>query len=550
MATEKKNNSDFLIQGSILAMASIISRIIGLIYRVPLTNILGDKGMDLYGAAYEIYNILLLISSYSLPLAVSKLVASRLSKGERTNAYRVFRGALLFAFITGSIASLIVFFFAHPLTVLLATESSYLALRVLGPTLLIVAIMGVIRGFFQGMGTMVPSAISQIIEQLVNAIVSVVAAYTLFQYGVRVGELLDSGESKGYEFGAAGGTLGTGCGALAALLFLCLVFFAFRRRFTKKMKFETKRTHESYRSIFRILILTIVPVLLSTTVYNISSILDQGLFKNIALFQGYSAEEVSTWWGIFTGKYKTLINVPIALASAMAASCVPSITGAHIIGNTKLVLRKIESSLRFVMLLAFPCAVGLAVLASPILQLLFSDSRAMSALMIQVGVISVLFYSISTLTNAVLQGIDHMAEPVKNAAIALVLHLLILVGMMFVLNLNIYAVILSNAIFALIMCLLNGRSIRKYVPYRQEMQKTFLIPLISSLMMGVATYFAYTLTMQLCNINALSTIFAIFVAFLVYGIAITRLHGVTESELRSFPKGTALVRIFKKLHLM
>ena len=168
-------------QGSILAMASIISRIIGLIYRIPLIGIIGDVGMDYYATAFEIYNNLLIISSYSLPLAVSKLVAADMSRGRKKNAFRIFRGALAFATLTGGLAALILFFGAEAFTVAMKTPFSIFAVRVLIPTLVIVAVLGVLRGFFQGLGSMMPTAISQVLEQIANAIVSIWAAYVLYQ---------------------------------------------------------------------------------------------------------------------------------------------------------------------------------------------------------------------------------------------------------------------------------------------------------------------------------------------------------------------------------
>ncbi len=552
MADRKENKSAFLVQGSILAIASVISRIIGLVYRVPLTNIIGDDGNNYYGAAFDIYNILLLISSYSLPLAVSKLVAARMAKGERLNVLRVLRGALVFAFVTGSIAFFVVFYFADNLTALLATPESYLALRVLGPTLLIVAVMGVIRGFFQGMGTMVPSAISQVLEQIVNAIVSVACAYVLFNYGLTTAALLGNSEKRAEAFGAAGGTLGTGAGALTALIFLVLILVIFLTAFKTNVKKipARKQNVEAYSSIMVLLIFTIVPVLLSTTIYNISSILDQGFFKNIALSQGYSEDDVSLWWGVFVGKYKVLINVPIALASALAASAVPSITRAFTAKDMTLVKQKIESALRFIMFLAFPCAVGLFVLASPILILLFGDSREIGASMIKAGALSIIFYSISTLSNAVLQGIDKMALPVRNALAALVLHLVVLFVMMFGFDMNIYAVIWSNTLFALFMCIFNQISIHRHVKFTQEIKKTFIYPAVSSLVMGVAVYAIYTLSMNLCGINAISTVFAIITGIAVYFVLITRLGGITASELSSFPGGRTMVAILRKCRIM
>ncbi len=547
---KKKKSSDFLVQGSILAMASLISRVIGLIYRIPLTNIIGDGGNNIYAAAYDVYNILLLISSYSLPLAVSKLVAARLATGEKKNANRVFRGAFVFALTTGTIAFIIVFVFADAITRLLATPQSFLALRVLGPGLIIVAVMGVVRGYFQGMGTMVPSAISQIIEQIVNAIVSVLGAYFLFSYGSKVGAVVGNSEEYGEAFGAAGGTLGTVTGAAASLIFLFLVYLTYSRSFKKEIRADKNHRTESYGSIAKLLILTIVPVLLSTTVYNISSIVDQGIFKNLALYQGHAASEISIWWGVFTGKYKVLTNVPIAIASAMAASCVPSITAAYSQKDNKLVRAKISSSLRFIMILAFPCMVGLCVLASPILQLLFHDARPLGANMIVAGGISIIFYSVSTLSNAALQGIDHMAEPVKNAIVSLILHIGVLFILMLVFHMNIYAVIFANVFFSLIMCILNSRSLFRYCKFRQEYRRTYIIPAISAILMGLVVYAIYKLVMIGCHSNALATLLAILMGMLSYSLFITRLGGITEAELRGFPKGGMIISVLKKIKVL
>lgn len=557
MGTNRKNESNFLVQGSILAIASIISRVIGLIYRIPLTAIIGDVGNDYYGAAMEVYSILLLISSYSLPLAVSKLVSTRVAKGQRKNAYRIFKGALIFALISGTAAGLIVYFGAGIITTLLKTPLSIFALKVLAPTLLVVAVLGVIRGFFQGMGTMMPSAVSQLIEQIVNAVVSVWTAYMLYGYGSRIAAVLGNSEHYGEAYGAAGGTTGTGVGALFALAFVLFVFAAYRPVYKRRMKRDISRKTESYRTIFWVLIMTIIPVLLSTTIYNISSILDMGIFKQIAAYQGYEEVTYSTMWGVFTGKYKTLINVPIALASSLAASSVPSIATAFASKDIKLVKRKINSAIRFIMVIAIPCAVGMAVLSKPIIDLLFPASTAageeanrLAANLMKVGAVSIVFYSLSTLSNAILQGINRMKKPVTNAVIALVAHIIVLVALMLALNWNIYAVVAANAFFSFLMCIMNSLAIRKYIRYRQEIVKTFLIPIFSSAVMGGVVYGVYYLLMKAMNRNAVATVVSIVAGVLVYGILLLLLRGLDENDLRAFPGGGILTRITKKLHLL
>lgn len=549
-SSKKKSEANVLVQGSILAIASMISRVIGLVYRIPLNGILGNHGMDYYGTAFEIYNVLLIISAYSLPLAVSKLVSARLSKGQRVNAYRMFKGALILALISGGTASLILYFGAPTFTAMLKTPLSVFALKVLAPTILVVAVLGVIRGFFQGLGTMMPSAVSQIVEQIMNAIVSVAAAFILFGYGSRIGAVLGNSEDYGAAYGAAGGTLGTNMGALFGLLFVGFLFLAYKPIFKRQMRRDKSRKRESYSEVFHVLLWTIVPVLMSTTIYNISGIIDQGIFKNIATLQGYKAKDISNWWGIFTGKYKTITNIPISIASAMAASCVPSLTAAFSVKDKKSVKRQINSSIRFIMVIAFPCAMGIGVLASPVMQLLFNDSSELAANMLRAGAISVVFYSMSTLSNGLLQGINRMKAPVRNAAIALVIHIAFLLMLLFGFRLNIYAVIYANAFFAFVMCVLNAISIKKYSGYRQEVIKTFLIPFLSSAVMGVVIFFVYKGIFYVFPHNKIVTLIDIGIGAVVYFVALLLMKGIDEEELLRFPKGHLLVKIAHKMHLL
>ncbi len=551
MSKSAKNESNFLVQGSILAVASILSRVIGLVYRIPLKAIIGDIGNDYYGTAMEIYSILLLISSYSLPVAVSKLVSTRMAKGQRKNAYRIFKGAIVFALVSGTAAGLLVYFGAGAITsYVVKTPLSIFALRVLAPTLCIVAVLGVIRGFFQGMGTMMPSAASQLIEQVVNAVVSVWTAYMLFQYGKKIGAVLGNPSTYAEAYGAAGGTIGTSAGALAGLLFVLLVFFLYRPVFKQMTRRDRSRNLESYGTIFRVIAITVIPVLLSTTIYNITSFLDMGVFKQIASLQGYQPKEYSTMWGIYVGEYKVLINVPIAIASSLSTSSVPSLATAFAERDMPKVRKKVAYSIRFIMVIAIPCAVGMGVLASPILQLLFHDGRDLPAQMMRLGAVSIVFYSLSTLSNGILQGINRMNLPVRNALVTLVLHIGVLVTLMYAFDQNIYAVIWANTFFSFLMCVLNGLSIRRHIRYRQEVLRTFLIPGLSAGLMGLVVHVAYSLLMRAVKSNAACVVASIVLGACVYFLILLLLRGIREEELRSYPMGGTLVRVAKKLRLM
>lgn len=546
----RRSDSSFLMQGSILAIASIISRVIGLIYRIPLTNIIGKMGNDYYGTAYEIYNLLLIISSYSIPLAVSKVVAAKMANQEHSNAFRVLKGALAFAAVSGGLAGIIVYFGADFLTgELLKTPYAAIALRVLAPTLFIVAIVGVLRGFFQGLGSMIPSAVSQIMEQIVNALVSVAAAYTLFSFGGRIAAERSDTAQVAAAYGAAGGTLGTTSGSVMALLVMLFLFLAFLPGFCRRMAREKTGTISSYGSIMRTLVLTIVPVLLSTTIYNIVLIVDQGIFKNLAVFQGIPHEQISSWWGVYTGEYRVIQNVPISIASAIGASAVPTLTMAFHAGKMDLVKRQLENATRFVMLVAIPSAVGLAVLARPIMLLLFRDSDPTSAAMMVVGGLTIVFVCLSTLSNSLLQGIDHLNLPIIHSVIATVVQALFLIVSMLVFHMGIYGLIMAYTVDALLISWLNHRSIIKYAGPRPLFKETYLLPLAASVIMGIAVFLAYRLAMFFRS-NLFATFFAVLIGAFVYFVAVIRLGAVNEDTLLRFPRGSFLVRLARKMHLM
>ena len=547
--SNKKSN--YIVQGGILAAASILVRIIGMVYRIPVTRILGPIGNSYYSAAYEVYSMMLLISSFSLPLAVSKLVSARLAAGQAKSAYKIFRCTLVFALVSGGIASLLVYFGAGFFSdVLVNTPESKLALQVLAPTILVVALMGCLRGYFQGLGSMVPTAVSQIVEQVVNAAVSIGAAWMLFHYGLKIDHLLGT-ETAAYAYGAAGSTLGTGAGAFVGLIFLIFILLVYQRVMSRRVASDRHGETESVWEIYGLLIVTILPVILSTAVYNISGIIDQGIFKHLMAYKNYESMAIDELWGIYSGEYKLLTNVPIAVASAMASSTIPALTRARVAKDRREMRKKTENAIRFVMVICIPCAVGLSVLASPILQLLFGakDHLSISALLLQTGSISVVLYGMSTLTNGILQGMDKMRLPVIHAAISLVIHVVLLVVMVMT-GMNIHAVVWANIFFAFLMCVLNSRSIAKYMRYRQEVRRTFFVPLLASALMGAAAFGVYHGLYVLCKSNAISVLAACIAAVIVYGVALLVLKGLTEEELLGFPKGHTLVRIVKKLHLM
>lgn len=545
----KKVRNGIIVQGGILAAAGLIARAIGIVRRIPLTNIIGDVGNGFYAAAYELYAIILLLSSYSLPLAVSKMVAARVSRGQYKNAQKIFRASLVFAVISGGIACLVVLIFADFLAgSVMGEPMSATALRMLAPTLLIVAIMGVFRGYFQGLGTMTPTAISQIVEQIILVVTSLLFASMAFKKGALYDTLMMS-ESYGPAQGAAGATLGCGFGALAGLIFLMMVYIASKGNMRSAIRKDTTRANEDYASIFRVLLMTVIPVIISSVAYNVCGVLDQSIYNHYMLAEGL--EDLKTFnWGVYSGKYKVLINLPIALASAMCSAIVPSLAASFANNDVASARSKVSSAIRATMMVTIPSAVGLAVLGKPIVDMLFSGEVDLAGQMLLFGTLSIIFYALSTLGNGILQGIGKMYVPIINAAIALVVHLLSLWAMLYFMKLDIMAVVFSNIIFSFVMFVLNHLAIRRYIGYKQELNKTFIVPLVVSVIMGAVSFGIYHLFRLFLSVTA-SCIIAIVVAMLVYFIGMAVLRGFRESELLRIPLvGKLMVNILQRFGLM
>lgn len=546
----KSSKNSFLMQGMILAAASIVCRVIGLLYRSPLFGIIGKEGMGYYSYAYNIYNIILLIASFSIPLAVSKSISARLAKKEYINAQRIFYGALVYAVVVGGIASMIAYFGAP--TFVGHQKGAALALQVISPTIFFSGILGVLRGYLQGHNTMVPTSISQIIEQILNAIFSILMAYVLIL------PYLPSNKIT-YEIarhGAAGSAIGTGVGVLTGLIFCSIIYRAYQPKVKIQMKHDRTKYIESYGNILKILLLTITPVIFSTAIYNCSATIDQTIFSNILVGKGITAKVVSEFYGLFSGQYNVLINVPVAMASALSNAIVPNVSAAYALGKKDDMNDSIQMAIRFTMMIAIPCAVGLGVLNSSINGLIFGATYAkgLGAAMLRIGAVSVIFYCLSTLTNGILQGMGKMRVPVRHSAISVVVNIVVLWLLLTYTDCKTYGLVFATMAFSLVMCLLNAHSIKKYTGFHQEITKTFIKPALSAAVMGVVCFLIQYAVQSVLPFGrvcfAICVIIAVPVGALIYFAAIIKLKVFTEEELTKIPKGNLIVKLAKKLHLL
>lgn len=534
-----RRSDKLLLQGSILAAAGIITKLIGFIYRIPMANILGNQGNGIYSVAFGIYNIALTLSSYSLPLAVSKIVSGKLANSRYKNAHRVFFIALMFGIVTGSIACGLLWLGADFLEHLYHRRGLALPLKVLAPTTLVVAVLGVFRGFVQGHGNMVPTAISQVLEQIVNAVISIVAALLL------VRAYIDSPLTPAY--GAAGGTVGTLCGASSALIFFIILYTKLKPGLTDREQHDIYG-REPDSDIMKLLIITILPVILSQTVYQIGYTIDDMMFGNMMAAKHVPDRVVSSLQGVFNTQYNQLVNLPVAVATAMAVSTVPGIVRSKARGNEGELYRRISLVLKFNMAIAFPSAVGLTLLGEPIVAVLFprlSEYQALSGMLLMTGSAAVVFYALSTITTAILQGCDYMRIPVYHSAISLVLHIALIYVLLKSTSLGIYALIIGNVTFPMLVSILNCLSLKRLLGFNWSTESIIIPQLKCSVIMGAAATASYSLLRLIFSGNLIPLLVSLILSISVYGYALLSSGCFTKSEMPEIPMGTRLMKFVK-----
>lgn len=538
-------------QAGILAAAGIVSRIIGLLYRSPLQRVIGDLGMGYYNSAYNFYTIILMVSSYSIPSAISKVIAQKLAWKEYRNAHRIFLCALGYALAVGGVASLFLYFGAG----LFVAAEAVPVLRTFAPTIFVYGILGVLRGYFQAHGSMAQTSVSQVLEQLANAVVSVGAACLLIVQAMGSLEVPAEEPARVARAarGAIGSALGTGAGVLIALVFMAGMYRLNRGLIHRRIRRDGHEEVDSYGDILKMITLVVTPFILSTAIYNLNDTVNNALYtKWLPGVKELDAVSVYSRWGVFSGQSVTISKIPIAFATAMAAAMIPTVSRLVSARNLREARNKIGLAVKVTMIISIPCAVGILVLARPITALLFHNEREAEDLatgLLMALAISVIFYALSTLNSQILQGLGKLNAPIVNAAMALAIQTVTAVALLYA-GLDLYAIVIANVVYSGIMCLLNQRAVRRAAGYRQEIVRTFLIPLLAASGMGAFAWAVYEGLLLLTKSPRISVVPAILLGACVYFLLLILFRGVSEEELRVLPKGYLLVRLARKCRLM
>ena len=538
---EKK--STFFGGAAILAAGIAIVKLIGALYKIPLFNIIGDEGTGHFNNAYVIYNLLLMVSTAGLPVALSKSISEASTLGKRNQVHRTFSVALAAFFVLGTISFAVMFALAQPLADLQGDGAAVQAVRAIAPACFFVCVLSAFRGYAQGHGNMVPTAVSQIIEALGKLTIGLALAWLLVRAGASSADA------------AAGAIFGVTCGAGICLIYL-IVDHIHRRRSEPGRPTDVP---EAPGTIFKRLLVIAVPITLCSSVTPITSWLDTAQVQNILRdvmdaqpAQWYEAQKlvdptvvdpVVAAYGAYQ-KAITIYNLPSSFMVAITASVIPAISACRAKRDFQGAGRIAESSMRVGMLLALPAGIGLSVLASPVMHFVYrsdTDYTIADPSMMILGIASI-FVCVMLVCSSVLQASGFVNLPIVIMVAGCAAKLI--VNNFMVRHVGAVGAAVGTLVCYVIVAVLELLLIKRVIPSPPEYTRVFAKPMVAAGVMGMAVWAAYGLVSRFMG-NTLSTMAAICVGVVVYAVLVVALKAISREDLSLMPKGDKIARLLR-----
>ena len=511
MKDESMKKQNFLQGAAILAAATLIVKLLGFLFKTPLNYIIGETGSSYFYNAYRVYDVLLMISTTGLPVAMSRMISEAQTLGNHAQIRKIYKTALYVFLTIGIVGSLGMFLFSKPLSVLVSnSETSWAAIAALAPCVLIICMISAYRGFFQGQSNMAPTSISQIFEAIIRLVIGLSLAWLLMR------------ETGSATYAAAGGILGVTVGSFVSMVYLHGKF-----RQSSKILQEAGGTAKSTRATMKELLAIAIPITLGAAGLQIINLVDASIYmRRLSGALGYTATQVDTLNGIYTFQ-QTIFALPCSFITTITISCIPAITAALTRRDDAEAKGTEESAIRTMALIALPCAIGLAVMAEPIIRLLcpgYSEtSVAVATPILQVFGIAVICNSMVLLLNAIMQAHGVVAVPSLNIVGAAI-------G-----TLTCYAVITALDLVA----------IRRRISTKPRVLRNMLRPALAAVLMGAVTFGAYRLAGRVLS-PKLACLLALVIAVVCYAVLVVLLRCITYQDCLLLPKGE---KIAKLLHL-
>lgn len=530
----EQSSSDSFVRGAfILGISGIFIKIVGAFFRIPLANLLGPEGMSYYSSAYPIYNFFIVLGTAGLPTALAKIISEQRALGDYRNLDRTFKSGMLLMTSIGLIGSVFMFFGAEFIVESINNPNAIYAFKALAPAILLVSIMAVYRGFFQGFQQMTPFASSQIYEQFARVIVGYGLAMTLVV--------------KGLDLAAGGATFGATSGALAGLV---VIFFAYR-------KFRKKNNHRfdanmdgplvPHRELIKRIVWISIPMTIGAAVMPLMNAIDVMLVMNRLTDIGMG-DRATELYGMLSGYAQTLVNLPQAVTAAIQISIVPAVATLFVQKSAIHLDRTIQNGIRMALIVTLPATAGLVILSRPIMELLYPSqiqyAQTTGSILSILG-FSVVFLGLFQVTTGILQGLGMQNRPTFNLFIGAVVKVILTYVLVGITQINIYGAAFSTLVAYGTATGLNLFTLSREADVNFDYRKVLLKPMGAVIVMSIVVIAIYTGASQLIS-SKLATVIAIFIGIIVYGIMLFKTKTLTNEDFALMPGGSKLRKLIDK----
>lgn len=546
----------FLQGTAILALGTILVKLMGFLFKTPLNNIIGSTGFGYFNSAYDVYNVLLMISTTGLPVAMSRMISEAQALGNEAQIRRIFKTAIYVFLAIGIVGSLGMLVFCKQLSVLVSnSENSWAAIAALAPCVLLICLISAYRGFFQGQSSMTPTSVSQVLESITRLTVGLLLAWLIMRLtGARTvhldGITLAPGETV-MDYGdrtlAAGGAiLGVTLGCLVSVLYL---HGKFRR--AGAASGEAAGTAKSGRATMKELLSIAVPITLGSAGLQIINLLDTMIYmRRLEDGLGWSVELAERMKGVYNYQ-QTIFALPCAFIPTITIACIPAITAALTRKDQQTVRQTEESALRTMALIAMPCAAGLFAMSEPVIRLLCTSADytpeviVTASRMLSILGLAVIFNSLVLLFNAFMQAHGDVTSPVLNMLIGGVVKIVVNYILVGIESVNILGAPIGTLVCYIVITALNLCSLRKCVKGELSLLRNLVRPLIASALMGAATFMVYRVLTYYLPSMRLAALVSLVFAVVCYVILAVLLRCITYEDCMLLPKGEKIAKILK-----
>ena len=536
---KKTIKKETFMQGVVTIMFSqILIKVLGLIYTLYLTNRegFGDAGNAIYASGYQIYALLLTISSIGVPNAISKLVAERLALGDSRGANRIFKVALATFGAIGAVGTMLLFFGAHTLAYdLIQIPEAELTLIALSPAIFFVSISSVLRGYFNGRRTLKTTARAQTLEQIFKTVLTIVIV-----------EIVAHITSTSTEMMAAGANVATTIATFSSFAYLFMYYRVRRKEIGNEIANSINYKYESVKSIVKRILKVSVPLTLSSIMTSFNKNIDSFTVKRI--LSTYMASDVATkLYGQLSGKVDTLTNLPLAINIAFATALVPAISAARAKKDKETATKRTSFSLLTSMLIGLPCVAGMIIFAQPILNLLYPNANQ-GAVLLQLIAVSVIFSILDQTINGALQGFGKVIVPAVALGIGVIVKLILNLILLPIPQLNVYGAAIGSIACHFVAFMIVFNVLKKNVKLDLPIKKFLIKPLLATSIMGVCSYTIFLILNSIIPGNR-ATIISIIFAIIIYLLSVIVLKIYNKEDIYMLPKGEKIYKFLEKIKI-